>query len=188
MAALAVGASPMTVPPDDRQACDRAAMAVVFPVPAGASARASRWPLVAISVTRAAWPALRVLPRAADSARASSMSSAPARRPPTRVAAARMRRSAATVCAQVYCCVPCREYTEAPSRRRRTAGSARSASTLLACGSDSGWLSAASVIAAARSASPAWPVARTNRWASANTWWRCQVERLVATTSITAPA
>ena len=68
MAAAAVGAKPRTLPPEERHACDSAAIAVVLPVPAGASASATRRPLVAISATSATWPGLRVLPRAAESA------------------------------------------------------------------------------------------------------------------------
>ena len=49
IAASAVGARPMTWPPELRHACASAAIAVVFPVPAGASASATRRPQVAIS-------------------------------------------------------------------------------------------------------------------------------------------
>ena len=44
IAASAVGAKPMTCPPELRHACARAAIAVVLPVPAGASASATRRP------------------------------------------------------------------------------------------------------------------------------------------------
>ncbi|SLC74293.1 Uncharacterised protein [Mycobacteroides abscessus subsp. abscessus] len=108
MAAAAVGARPMTLPPEERHACESAAMAVVFPEPAGASARATPRPPAAISSTSAIWPALRVLPRAADSSSAKSMSSRSTRRPPCWCAAARMRCSAATIFDEVYSCAPWR--------------------------------------------------------------------------------
>src|SRR5258705_11238272 len=61
--AAAVGARPSTVPPELRQACDSAAMAGVFPCPAGAGARATRGALGAVLGARAAVPGLRGLRR-----------------------------------------------------------------------------------------------------------------------------
>ena len=61
-AALAVGANPITVPPSLRQAAASVAIAVVFPVPAGASASCTRAPEVAIACTNAFWPSLRSTP------------------------------------------------------------------------------------------------------------------------------
>ena len=66
--------------PDDGAAVGRprpavsADMAVVFPVPAGASASCTRRPEVAISRTRWACAALRVTPLATDSSSATSTS------------------------------------------------------------------------------------------------------------------
>ena len=71
-AAAAEGASPITVPPSSTHAAVRARMAVVFPAPAGAMASWSRAPEVAIWVTKAACPGLRMMPLAACSSRARS--------------------------------------------------------------------------------------------------------------------
>ncbi len=101
-AAPAVGARPMTVPPLLRQAAATAAMAVVLPVPAGASASWRRAPEVAMSRTRATCPWLSVRPWLAwVSARAKPMLMSSTVRPSRVVAAARMRRSAAMMAALV---------------------------------------------------------------------------------------
>ena len=60
-----------------------------------------------------------------------------------------------------------------------------SPSSMRACGTDSGSASAASVIASASVGSAACPLARTRRWASASTWWRCQVAARRRPTSMT---
>lgn len=101
-AAPAVGANPMTVPPLLRQAAARAVMAVVLPVPAGASASCRRAPEVAMSRTMAACPWLSSRPwLACVSASAKPMLVSSTARPLRRVAAARMRRSAAMMAALV---------------------------------------------------------------------------------------
>jgi hypothetical protein len=75
-AAAAVGASPITVPPPCRHAVERACIAVVLPVPAGAIASCNRAPEVAISRTKAACPAFRVIPLAVTSSNAISTAAA----------------------------------------------------------------------------------------------------------------
>ena len=101
-AAPAVGASPMTVPPLLRQAVASAAMAVVFPVPAGAKASWTRAPEVAISRTSATCPALSARPwLASDSSSAKPMLVSSTVRPSRNAAAAMMRRSAAMMSALV---------------------------------------------------------------------------------------
>ena len=94
-AAAAEGASPRTVPPSSTHAAARARMAVVFPVPAGAMASWSRLPEVAICVTRAVCPGLRVVPLAACSSRARVDRVRLARCPSTRPAVCTRRCSAA---------------------------------------------------------------------------------------------
>ena len=88
----------MTVPPLLRQAAARAAMAVVLPVPAGASASWRRAPEVAMSRTSAACPSLSARPWLAwVPARAKPMLVSSTMRPSRMAAAARMRRSAASI-------------------------------------------------------------------------------------------
>ncbi|VBA62346.1 hypothetical protein LAUMK41_05737 [Mycobacterium attenuatum] len=152
MAAEALGAKPMTVPPEERHAWARAAIAVVLPEPAGASARVTFRPPAAISSTSAIWPALRGLPRAAESWIAKSMSRRLVRRAPRARAAASMRFSASWIFWEVYWALPWRRYTLVPSRRRSAAGSPRSSSSMRACGSDSESDRAAAVMRSAKSA------------------------------------
>ena len=72
-------------------------MAVVFPAPAGAMASWRRAPEVAIWVTRAACPGLRVVPLAACSSRAISTASGLARCRSVMPAASTRRCSAARI-------------------------------------------------------------------------------------------
>ncbi len=71
-AAAADGANPTTWPPLSRHARARVRMAVVFPAPAGAIASCSRAPEVHMARTRAACPASKAFPFAADSSSANS--------------------------------------------------------------------------------------------------------------------
>ena len=89
-------------------------MVVVFPAPAGAIASCSRAPEVAIPVTRAACPALRVTPFAACSNSATPTASALAVCPSHRPAASTSRCSAARIAAEVYRVDPATSYTLRP--------------------------------------------------------------------------
>ena len=122
-AAAADGASPTTVPPSSTQAAARARMAVVFPAPAGAMASWSRAPEVAIWVTRAACPALRVAPLAACSSSAISTASGWRVCRSARPAASTRRCSAARICGAGVDGGAGDLVHAGPSTRRSSAGS-----------------------------------------------------------------
>jgi hypothetical protein len=100
-AAAADGASPTTWPLLSPHARARVRMTVVFPAPAGAMASCSRVPEVHMERTRAACPASRLTPFAADSSNASSTAPAATTQPSVRPAAATRRCSASRIRAEV---------------------------------------------------------------------------------------
>ena len=116
------GASPNTWPPLSLHARARVRMAVVFPAPAGAIANRSRASEVHMARTRAACPASKAFPLAADSSSARSTAPASTIWPSLRPAAPTSCSSAARIRAEVNSSDPETVYTLEPSARRKACG------------------------------------------------------------------
>ena len=182
-AAAADGASPMTVPPSVLHAAARAAMAVVFPAPAGAIASCTRAPEVAMPVTSAACPALRLTPLAACSSNAIATASALAVCPSRRPARATRRCSAARIAGEVNRADPATSYMLVPSRRRSSVGSRTSSRAWVILTDPSVRTSSTSRSTTASTRSAGRSAARTRRCASARTCQTCHVERALCRVS-----